>query len=184
MGFQTPEEVHVDSYHLVDIQNVFDQVHLWKTCHKLEDRLLAGVVIWIWHSVCYSKSYKRQCGVKVPHTLTNGKLPTHAVWVPHENIMVLKDNKVIGNDEGPEPGARWKLAFGWRLKFPWAWDWSCLNISEKWLCSLHSKVVVWLHEQHGRIWSVHHGHWSFYWLKIKILEAYGDSTLVIYQVKG
>ncbi|MCI25308.1 NBS-containing resistance-like protein, partial [Trifolium medium] len=30
---------------------------------------------------------------------------------PDEDIMVLNNEKVIGDDEGPEPGARWKLAF-------------------------------------------------------------------------
>ncbi|MCI55409.1 NBS-containing resistance-like protein, partial [Trifolium medium] len=29
---------------------------------------------------------------------------------PDEDIMVLSE-KIIGDDEGPEPGARWKLVF-------------------------------------------------------------------------
>lgn len=30
---------------------------------------------------------------------------------PDEGIMVLNDEKIIGDDEGPEPGALWNLAF-------------------------------------------------------------------------
>ena len=30
---------------------------------------------------------------------------------PDEDIMVVKDDEVIGDDEGPEPGARWMLTF-------------------------------------------------------------------------
>ncbi|GAU51864.1 hypothetical protein TSUD_416480, partial [Trifolium subterraneum] len=103
---------------------------------------------------------------------------------PDEDIMVLNDEKVIGDDEGPEPGARWKLAFDGASNamghgigavlisprngytpFTARLCFDCTNnMAEYEACIMGLEAVI--------------NH------RIKILEVYGDSALVIYQVKG
>ncbi|XP_050878146.1 uncharacterized protein LOC127081961 [Lathyrus oleraceus] len=103
---------------------------------------------------------------------------------PDEDVMVLNDENIIGGDEGPGPGARWKPAFdgtsnsmghgigvvlisprnGYtpfiaRLCF------DCTNnMAEYEACIMGIEAVI--------------------NLRIKILEVYGDSTLIVYKVKG
>lgn len=31
--------------------------------------------------------------------------------LPDEDVILIKEYEILGPDEGPEPGARWKLAF-------------------------------------------------------------------------
>ncbi|XP_050918472.1 uncharacterized protein LOC127135889 [Lathyrus oleraceus] len=97
--------------------------------------------------------------------------------------MVLKDCEVPGPDEGPEPGCRWKLAFdgssnynghgvgvilmnlnGGFTPFTSRLCFDCTNnVAEYEACILGIETTI--------------------DLRIKILEVYGDSALVIYQVK-
>ncbi|WJX28344.1 hypothetical protein P8452_17080 [Trifolium repens] len=102
---------------------------------------------------------------------------------PDEDIMVVNDDEVIGDDEGPEPGARWKLAFDGASNimghvigavlispkdgytpFTARLCFDCTNnMVEYEACILGLEAAI--------------------DLRIKILEVYGDSALVIYQVK-
>ncbi|GAU51921.1 hypothetical protein TSUD_417040, partial [Trifolium subterraneum] len=103
---------------------------------------------------------------------------------PDEDTMVLSDEKVIGDDEGPEPGAQWKLAFdaasnamghgigavlisprNGYTPFTTRLCFDCTNnMAEYEACIMGLEAAI--------------NH------RIKILEVYGDSALVIYQVKG
>ncbi|XP_050920333.1 uncharacterized protein LOC127137971 [Lathyrus oleraceus] len=103
---------------------------------------------------------------------------------PDEDIMVVKDCESPGPDEGPEPGSRWKLMFdgssnymghgvgvvllnpnGGYIPFIASLCFDCTNnIVEYEVCILGIEAAI--------------------DLRIKILEVCGDSTLVIYQVKG
>ncbi|XP_050889995.1 uncharacterized protein LOC127095332 [Lathyrus oleraceus] len=103
---------------------------------------------------------------------------------PDEDIMNLNNEKVIGDDESPEPGARWKLMFNGALNSlghgirvililsrddytPFTtglcFDYTN-NLAEYEPCIMGIEVTI--------------------DLKIKIVDVYGDSTLVIYQGKG
>ncbi|PNX95908.1 hypothetical protein L195_g019106 [Trifolium pratense] len=103
---------------------------------------------------------------------------------PDEDIMVLEKEKVIGDEEGSEPGARWKLVFdgasnamghgigavlisprdGYK-PFAARLGFDCTNnMAEYEACIMGLEAAV--------------------DLRIKILEVYGDSALVICQVKG
>ena len=103
---------------------------------------------------------------------------------PDEDIMVVKDDEVIGDDEGPEPGARWMLAFDGAsnamghgvgavlispkdgyIPFTARLCFDCTNnMAEYEACILGLEAAI--------------------DYRIKILEVYGDSALVIYQIKG
>ncbi|KAK2423436.1 hypothetical protein QL285_033889 [Trifolium repens] len=104
--------------------------------------------------------------------------------LPDEDIMVLNYKEPIGDDEGPEPGARWKLAFDGASNalghgigavlisprngytpFTARLCFDCTNnIAEYEACIMGLEAAI--------------------DLRIKILEVFGDSALVIYQVKG
>ncbi|XP_045822052.1 uncharacterized protein LOC123914933 [Trifolium pratense] len=101
---------------------------------------------------------------------------------PDEDVMILE--KVIGDEEGPEPGARWKLVFdgasnamghgvgavlisprgGYRPLAARLCFECTNNIAEYEACIMGLEAAI--------------------DLRIKILEVYGDSALVICQVKG
>ncbi|CAJ2651927.1 unnamed protein product [Trifolium pratense] len=103
---------------------------------------------------------------------------------PDEDIMALNNEEVIGGDEGPEPGGRWKLAFDGASNamghgigavlisprdgytpFTARLCFDCTNnVAEYEACIMGLEAAI--------------------SLRIKILEVYGDSALVIYQVKG
>ncbi|XP_050895716.1 uncharacterized protein LOC127102387 [Lathyrus oleraceus] len=103
---------------------------------------------------------------------------------PDEDIMAIKDYEIPGPKEGPKSGSRWKLMFdgssnymghgvgvvlmnpnGGYTPVTAMLCFDCINnIAEYEACILVIKVAV--------------------DLRIKILEVYGDSTLVIYQIKG
>ncbi|XP_050914774.1 uncharacterized protein LOC127129671 [Lathyrus oleraceus] len=103
---------------------------------------------------------------------------------PDEDIMVIRDCETPGPDEGPEPGSRWKLVFdgasnatghgigavitsptGYDIPFTARLCFTCTNnMAEYEACILGINEAV--------------------DLRIKILEVYGDSTLVINQIKG
>lgn len=103
---------------------------------------------------------------------------------PDEDIMVLHGDKFIGDDEGPEPGYRWKLVFdgasnalghgvgvvittpnGNHLPFTARLCFDCTNnIADYEACILGLEVAI--------------------DLRVKILEVFGDSALVIFQIKG
>lgn len=96
----------------------------------------------------------------------------------------MNDDKVISDDEGSEPGAHWKLAFdgasntmghgiiallisprNGHTPFIARLCFDCMNnMAEYKVCIMGIEAAV--------------------DLRIKILEVYGDSTLVICQVKG
>ncbi|XP_050908931.1 uncharacterized protein LOC127122673 [Lathyrus oleraceus] len=98
--------------------------------------------------------------------------------------MVIKDYEIPGPDKGPELGSRWKLAFdgssnysghrvvavlmnpnGGFTPFTTRLCFDCTNnVAEYEACILGIEAA--------------------FDLRIKILEVHGDSTLVIYQVKG
>lgn len=101
-----------------------------------------------------------------------------------KDVMTLNDNKVIVEDEGPEPRSQWKLAFdgvsnslgngvGVVLIFP-SGDYTAFttrlcfnctnNIAEHKACILGIKATI--------------------YFRTNILEVNGNSPLAIYQVKG
>lgn len=103
---------------------------------------------------------------------------------PDECIMTLNDEKVIGDDEGPKAGDRWKLEFDGASNSPWHEIKAVLislrvgyTIFTRRLCFDCMNNVA---EYEACIMGVE----ASIDLRIKILEIYGDSTLVIYQVKG
>ncbi|XP_050918718.1 uncharacterized protein LOC127136168 [Lathyrus oleraceus] len=101
-----------------------------------------------------------------------------------EDIILIRDCNILGPEEGPEPGSRWTLVFdgasntrrndigavitsltGFYLPFTVRLCFECTNnIAEYEACIFGIEVVI--------------------DLRIKILEVYRDSTLVISQVKG
>ncbi|XP_058784382.1 uncharacterized protein LOC131659175 [Vicia villosa] len=101
-----------------------------------------------------------------------------------EDIMVIKDYEIPGPDEGPEPGARWTLMFdgasnalghgvGVVLTSPENFHrpytarmcFNCTNnVAEYEACILGLEAAI--------------------DLRIKFLDVYGDSTLVIYKVNS
>ncbi|XP_039063418.1 uncharacterized protein LOC120208142 [Hibiscus syriacus] len=54
-----------------------------------------------------------------------------------------------------------------------------INFPRRDLLSFHKYIGILLHQQHGRIRSMHHEVKS-----IKMLKVYGDSSLVMYQLRG
>lgn len=103
---------------------------------------------------------------------------------PHEDIIFIRDCNIPGLEEGPDPGSRWSLVFdeasnahdngigaiitslsGFHLPFIVRLYFECTNnIAEYKACIFGIEAAI--------------------DLRIKILEVYGDSTLVISQVKG
>ncbi|XP_050918865.1 uncharacterized protein LOC127136331 [Lathyrus oleraceus] len=103
---------------------------------------------------------------------------------PDEDIMFIIDYNIPGPEEGPVSGPRWTLMFdgasnaqgngikavitsttGFHLPFTARLCFSCTNnMVEYEACIFGIKATI--------------------DLRIKILEVYGDSTLVIFQVKG
>ena len=101
---------------------------------------------------------------------------------PDEDVMTIKE--MPGPDEGPEPGSRWKLVFdgasnalghgvgaiitspnGGHTPFTARLCFDCTNnMAEYEACILGLEAAI--------------------DLRIKILEVYGDSALVIYQIRG
>src|SRR3954462_13346202 len=103
---------------------------------------------------------------------------------PDEDIMLVNDYKQPGPEEGPGPGSRWTMVFdgasnalgngigaviispgGGHTPFTAKLCFNCTNnIAEYEACILGLKAAI--------------------DLRIKFLEVYGDSTLVISQIKG
>ncbi|XP_050909003.1 uncharacterized protein LOC127122758 [Lathyrus oleraceus] len=103
---------------------------------------------------------------------------------PDEDIMLIKDYNILGPKEGPESGSRWILVFyrpsnahgngigavitfptGFHLPFTARFGFECTNnMAEYEACIFSIEATI--------------------DLRIKILEDYGDSALVISQVKG
>lgn len=103
---------------------------------------------------------------------------------PDEDIMVIKDCETPGPDEEPGPGSRWKLVFygasnatghgieavitsptGCHISFTDRLCFTCKNNMAK-----YEACILGIDEAID--------------LRIKILEVYGDSALVINQIKG
>ena len=103
---------------------------------------------------------------------------------PDEDIMLIRDCNIPSPKEGPEPGSQWTLVFdgasnahgngigavitstiGFHLPFTTRLCFECTNnMAEYEACILGIEAVI--------------------NLRIKVLEVYGDSALVIIQVKG
>ncbi|XP_050889458.1 uncharacterized protein LOC127094707 [Lathyrus oleraceus] len=103
---------------------------------------------------------------------------------PNEDIMLIRDCNITGPEDGPDLRSRWTLVFdgasnahgngigavitslaGFHLPFTARLCFECANNMEEYeACIFGIEAVI--------------------DLKIKILEVYGDSTLVISQVKG
>ncbi|XP_050914991.1 uncharacterized protein LOC127129934 [Lathyrus oleraceus] len=103
---------------------------------------------------------------------------------PYEDIMVAKDYEFPGLDEGPEPGERWTLMFdgalnaighgvgaslmspkNFHLPFTSKLCFTCTNNMDEYeACILRLEDAI--------------------ELMIKVLEVYGDSSLVIHQIRG
>ena len=103
---------------------------------------------------------------------------------PNEDIMLIRNCETPCPDEGPEPGSRWKLVFdgasnatghgigavitsptGYHIPFTARLCFTCTNnMAEYEACILGINEAI--------------------DLRIKILEVYGDSTLIINQIKG
>ena len=101
-----------------------------------------------------------------------------------KDIMAINGEKIIGNDEGPELGERWTLMFegasnamshgiyavlmspnNYHLPFTSKLCFDCTNnIDEYKACILGLGTTI--------------------DLRIKILEVYGDSALVIHHIRG
>ncbi|XP_050916339.1 uncharacterized protein LOC127131462 [Lathyrus oleraceus] len=103
---------------------------------------------------------------------------------PDEDIMFIKDFTMSGFEEGPELGSRWTLIFngasnarghgigvvitsptGFHLPFTARLNFDCTNNMEEYEACIYSLETA-------------------IDLRIKILEVYGGSSLVISQVKG
>lgn len=104
--------------------------------------------------------------------------------IPDENILLIRDYEISGPDEGPKPGSRWTLVFngalnvqghgigeiitspsGFHLPFTTRLYFDCTNnIAEHKTCISANESTI--------------------DMRIKMLEVYGDSTLVISQIKG
>ncbi|XP_050877292.1 uncharacterized protein LOC127081045 [Lathyrus oleraceus] len=98
--------------------------------------------------------------------------------------MVIKDCEIPGLDEGPEQGSRWKLAFDGSSNYSGHGVGAVLmNLNRGFtpfiarLCFDSTNNVA---EYEACILGIE----AAIDLRIKILEVYGDSALVIYQVKG
>ncbi|XP_050889037.1 uncharacterized protein LOC127094221 [Lathyrus oleraceus] len=103
---------------------------------------------------------------------------------PDEDIIFIRDFTIPGPEEGPEPGSQWTLVFdgasnarghgigavitsptGFHLPFTSRLYFDCINnMAEYEVCIYGMEAAI-----------------DF---RIKILEVYGDSALVISQVKG
>lgn len=103
---------------------------------------------------------------------------------PDEDILFIRECNIPGPEEGPEPGSRWMLTFdgasnarghgvgsiitsptGFYLPFTARLCFDCTNnMAEYEACIFGIEVAI--------------------DLRIKILEVYGDSTLVISQIRG
>jgi ribonuclease HI len=103
---------------------------------------------------------------------------------PDEDVMYIRDYEIPGPEEGPEPGSRWTLVFDgasnalgngigavitspkdFHLPFTARLCFQCTNnMAEYEACILGIEAAI--------------------DLRIKILKVYGDSALVIYQIKG
>lgn len=185
MGYSTPPTIHVEPHNVVNIQDGSNKVHIWETNSYRYNLLLENVVIIKWHSICHTKDHQRQCvgGSSCPPI--SGRLPIIKIWLPkrgyhgHEN-----DENVIGDDEGPEPEERWNLMFdgafntmghgigamlmspkNYHLPFTAKLYFDCTNNITKYeACILGLEASI--------------------DSRIKILEVYGDSALVIHRIRG
>src|ERR1044072_6513452 len=103
---------------------------------------------------------------------------------PDEDVMFIRECNIPGPEEGPEPGSRWTLVFdgasnavghgigaiitsptGFHIPFTARICFDCTNnMAEYEACIFGIEAAI--------------------YLRIKILEVYGDSALVICQVKG
>lgn len=164
MGRPTLKTIHVDSYHMVDINDGSHQIHLWETSPHWNNRQLRDVVIWIRHLIRYSKGDKRKCVVRISFPLIGGRLLTHTVWFPkwiYSGSTQREDHKW---QRRTRIESSMEACVRWCIKCHGAWNWGCLDFSRKWPYSFHSKTMLQLHKQYGRIRSMYQI-WSDYRLK-------------------
>jgi ribonuclease HI len=103
---------------------------------------------------------------------------------PDEDIMVLNNENIIGNDEGPEPGARWKLVFDGASNAMGHGIGAVLISPKNGYTPFTARLCFDCTNNMAEYEACIMGLEAAIDLKIKILEVYGDSALVIYQVKG
>jgi ribonuclease HI len=98
--------------------------------------------------------------------------------------MVLNNENIIGNDEGPEPGARWKLVFDGASNAMGHGIGAVLISPKNGYTPFTARLCFDCTNNMAEYEACIMGLEAAIDLKIKILEVYGDSALVIYQVKG
>lgn len=159
--------------------------------HIFEKPALAGrITRWKMILYEYNLQYVTQKAIK------GGMLSEYLAYQPEEDyqplkfdfldeyIMVVNDEKVIYDYEGPKPRSRWKLAFDGTSN-SLGHGIGAVIISPKggytpfttMLCFDFTNNMV---KYEACIMGIE----AIIVIRIKILEGYRDSTLVIYQVKG
>jgi len=103
---------------------------------------------------------------------------------PYEDIMVVKDYEVMGDDEGPEPGARWKLAFNGASNAMGNGVGVVLISPEDGYIPFIARLCFHCTNNMAKYEACILGLEAAIDYRIKILEVYEDSSLVIYQIKG
>jgi ribonuclease HI len=103
---------------------------------------------------------------------------------PDAYIMVLSDKDPIGDDEGPEPGTRWKLIFDGASNAMGHGIGAVLVSPRNRYTPLTVRLCFDCTNNMAEYEACIMGLEAANDLRIKILEVYGDSALVIYQVKG
>ncbi|XP_050908872.1 uncharacterized protein LOC127122608 [Lathyrus oleraceus] len=103
---------------------------------------------------------------------------------PYEDIMLIRDYNIPEPEEGPEPGSRWTLVFDGASKSNENGIGEIITSLSRFhlpftvmLCLEYTNNMA---EYEGCIFSIE----AAIDLRIKILEVYGDSALVISKVKG
>ena len=184
LGFQTLKTIHVNSHHLLDIQNGSNQVHFEKPA------LTGRVARWQMILTKYDIQYTTQKAIKgsvladhLSHQPLNDYEPTKFDFL-EEEIVYIWDCNIPDPDEGPEPGSRWMLIFdgvsnamgndirdiitspeGYHIPFTTLICFDCTNnMAEYEACIYGIEAAI--------------------DLSIKFLKVYEDSNLVISQING
>jgi ribonuclease HI len=103
---------------------------------------------------------------------------------PDEDIMVLNYKEPIGDDEGLEPGARWKLAFDGASNAMGHGIGVVLISPRNGYTPLAARLCFDCTNNIAEYEACIVGLEAAIDLRVKIFEVYGDSALVICQVKG
>lgn len=131
LGCLLSQTIHGVSYYSTDIQNGPYKVYVWETCRNQKNSPMEDATNRVRHSICHTKSYKREYASGLSLASSNIRLSTYTIWISRR--------RYYGNKGLWDPMSRWGTRIGIMMEADIRWffksnrtsNWTCHNFPQQ-----------------------------------------------------